>query len=333
MSSRILLVEDDPSNIDAITSILKSEGYHISVATSGTRALDTLTRLHPDLILLDVVMPGMDGYETCQRLKADPRWQDIPVIFLTGRTETSDVVRGFEVGAVDYVAKPFNAHELLARVRTHLALDQLHRENRSLLLNVLPAPIADKLRKQQGILAEKFDDASVLFSDIVGFTSLSTRLSPNQLLGLLNDIFSGFDELAELHGVEKIKTIGDAYMAAGGLPVHNPEHLVGLAKMALGMHAVVAKAGQPYGGLCVRVGLNVGSVIAGVIGLRKFIYDVWGDTVNTASRLESHGLPGKVHVSQAVYDRLKDQFRFEPRGVIELRGRGPMNTYFLVDTL
>src|SRR3954468_22762904 len=140
MISRILLIEDAPANIQALSAILKEQGWQISVATSGQQAIDLLGRIRPDLILLDVMMPGMDGFETCQRIKASRAWREIPIIFLTAKTETADIVRGFEVGAVDYVGKPFNAHELLARVRTHLALDQLHRENQRLLLNVLPAP-------------------------------------------------------------------------------------------------------------------------------------------------------------------------------------------------
>lgn len=326
--NRILLVEDEPVNIQAVSGILKDQGYQVSVATSGAKALEVLTRVRPDLILLDVMMPGMDGFETCQHIKASPELREIPIIFLTARTETDDIVKGFEVGAVDYVAKPFSGHELLARVRTHLSLDRLHRENKRLLLNVLPEPIAEKLKSQQGILAERFEDVSVLFTDIVGFTPLSARLSPTELLELLNRIFSDFDELAASRGLEKIKTIGDAYMVAGGLPEPHPDHLAAMASLSLEMHRVVREA---FDGLSLRVGLHVGSVIAGVIGRRKFIYDVWGETVNTASRLESHGAPERVHVSQAVYQRLADRFHFEPRGITELKGTGPVETYFLVE--
>lgn len=329
MTSRILLIEDEPMNIQALSAILKEQGYHISVATNGQQALDLLERVRPDLILLDIMMPGIDGYETCRRIKASTHWREIPLIFLTAKTETADIVRGFEVGAVDYVAKPFNAHELLARVRTHLALDQLHRENQRLLLNILPAPIADKLKKQTGIIAERFDDVSVLFADIVGFTPLSARLSPTELLELLNRVFSGFDEFAGRHGLEKIKTIGDAYMVAGGLPEPHADHLGAMAMLALEMQESIRETGREFGGLDLRIGLHAGGVIAGVIGIRKFIYDVWGDTVNTASRLESHGAPGRVQVSDTVFQRLQSRFDFEPRGTIELKGRGPMSAYFL----
>jgi class 3 adenylate cyclase len=329
MTSRILIVEDTPANIQAVSAILKEQGFQISVATNGRQALEVLERVRPDLILLDIMMPEMDGFEACQRIKASVAWREIPIIFLTARAETADIVRGFELGAVDYVSKPFNSHELLARVNTHLTLDQLHRENQRLLLNVLPAKIAEKLKQQVGIIAERFDDVSVLFADIVGFTALSTRLSPTGLVELLNRMFSRFDELADQNGLEKIKTIGDSYMVAGGLIEPDPDHLAAMANMAMAMHASIAELGDEFPGLSVRVGFHVGSVIAGVIGIRKFTYDVWGDTVNTASRLESHGVPGRIHVSDAVHQRLRGRFAFEARGVIELKGRGPMETWFL----
>ena len=329
MTSRILIIEDAPANIQSLSAILQARGYQISIATNGRRALEVLERIRPDLILLDVMMPEMDGFETCRQIKASSAWREIPIIFLTAKTETADIVRGFELGAVDYVAKPFNSHELLARVQTHLTLDHLHRENQRLLLNVLPASVAEKLKQQVGIIAERMDDVSVLFADLVGFTSLSARLSPTDLIELLNRIFSSFDELAAKHGLEKIKTIGDAYMVAGGLIEPNPDHLGAMAAMALAMLENVREMNREFAGLNLRIGLQIGSVIAGVIGIRKFTYDVWGDTVNTASRLESHGAPGRIHVSDAVFARLDGRFVFEPRGLIELKGRGPMQTYFL----
>ena len=330
MNARILIVEDAPPNILALTSVLKEHGYQVSVATNGRQALDVLDRVRPDLILLDVMMPEMDGFETCQHIKASTKWREIPLIFLTSKNEPTDIVRGFELGAVDYVAKPFNAHELLARVHTHLTLDRLHRENERLLLNVLPASIARKLKQQAGIIAEGFDNVSVLFADLVGFTALSARLAPTELIELLNRVFSTFDELAEQYGVEKIKTIGDAYMVAGGLPEPCSDHLDSLASMALAMLDRLRDLNSEFDGLSLRIGLHTGHVIAGVIGIRKFIYDIWGDTVNTASRLESHGVPGRVHVSDTVYEQLKGRFAFEPRGLVELKGRAPMQTFFLL---
>jgi len=326
---RILVVDDAAANIQMVTAILREHGYQISVATNGRQALAVLERVRPDLILLDVLMPEMDGFEACRRIKHNPAYQDIPIIFLTAKTDATDIVRGFELGAVDYVPKPFNAYELLARVNTHLTLDRLNRENEQLLLNVLPAPIAAQLKKQPGIIAERFDDVSVLFADIVGFTGLSARLSPSELIEMLNGLFSTFDELADRHGLEKIKTIGDAYIVAGGLPEPRPDHLDAMLRLALDMVDAMQALRATRGDLQVRIGVNVGSVVAGVIGFRKFSYDVWGDTVNTASRLESHGEPGRIQVSEAVYLRLRDSFAFGPRNTVELKGKGPVCTYFL----
>jgi class 3 adenylate cyclase len=329
MTERILVVDDAPENIQAISTILREQGYQVLAATDGQRALDVLAKVRPDLLLLDVIMPGMDGYEVCRRIKASPELAEIPIIFLTGKTETEDIVHGFQVGAVDYVGKPFNAHELLARARTHLEIGRLNRENHRLLLNVLPEQIAERLKKNEGVIAERFEDVSVLFADIVGFTTMSTQVTPTALVELLNRLFSGFDELCDRHGVEKIKTIGDAYMAVGGVPEPRAGHLEALARVGLEMHAIVQSIGGERG-LAMRAGIHVGTAVAGVIGMRKFTYDVWGDTVNTASRLEHHGVAGRLHASDTVFERLGDKFRFEPRGVIELKGRGPMSTYYLL---
>jgi adenylate cyclase len=326
---RILVVDDTSANIQAVTAILREHGYQISVATNGRQALAVLERVRPDLILLDVLMPEMDGFEACRRIKHNPAYQDIPIIFLTAKTDATDIVRGFELGAVDYVPKPFNAYELLARVNTHLTLDRLNRQNEQLLLNVLPASIAEQLKKAEGIIAERLDDVSVLFADIVGFTALSARISPADLIEMLNRLFSAFDELVDRHGLEKIKTIGDAYMVAGGLPEPRPGHLEAMATFALEMLNAMQSVSAAHGELQVRIGIHVGSVVAGVIGLRKFSYDVWGDTVNTASRLESHGEPGRIQVSEAVYLRLRDRFAFGPCHTVELKGKGPVSAYFL----
>ncbi len=329
MNERILVVDDTPANIQALAGILRGAGYQLSVATDGTQALEVLSRIRPDLILLDVMMPGIDGFETCRRIKKVTELRGIPVIFLTAKTEVADIVKGFETGAVDYVAKPFNAHELLARVNTHITIDRLNRENQRLLLNVLPPRIAECLKQQKGIIAERFEDASVLFADIVGFTPIAGKLSPTELVELLNRIFSSFDELAKKHSLEKIKTIGDAYMIAGGLPEAYPDHLRAMAHMALEMMEAARQFTHSSGGITLRIGLHVGDVVAGVIGTHKFIYDIWGNTVNIASRLESHGAPGRIHVSETVYLRLNKEFTFEARGPIELKGHGMMNTFFL----
>ena len=158
---------------------------------------------------------------------------------------------------------------------------------------------------------------------------MSARLSPGELLGLLNRVFSRFDELVEEHGLEKIKTIGDAYMVAGSLPQPQPDHLDRMVRLAMAMQRAVAEMGGELGGMRLRIGIHVGSVVAGVIGIRKFIYDIWGDTVNTASRLESHGVPGRIQISEEVFRRIQGWCRCEPRGIVDVKGKGPMNLYLI----
>jgi adenylate cyclase len=333
MSERILIVDDAPANILVLSKILVDHRYQISAVTSGRQALEALDRLRPNLILLDVMMPELDGFEVCRQIKAAPEWRDIPIIFLTSRFGTEDIVRGFGAGAVDYLTKPFEPLELLARVSTHLSIAKLNRENRELLLNVFPGPIADRLKQRPEIVADAFDDVSVLFADIVGFTSLSARLTPTALIERLNLVFSGFDAIVDLHGIEKIKTIGDAYMAAGGLVASTPDHLEAIANSALAMLDFVRELSGTLDGLRIRIGLHTGPVTAGVIGARRFSYDIWGDCVNVARRLESQGVPDRVHVSRDVVSRLNDRFFFEENGEIELKGRGSAQTFFLVRSI
>ena len=204
-------------------------------------------------------------------------------------------------------------------------------ESERLLLNILPPPIADRLRSGERVIADRFEDASLLIADIVGFTKLSSELSPNALVELLDDIFSVLDVLVERHGLEKVKTIGDAYMIVGGVPTTSDDHVERLAQMALDMCVAVRELQSvPPRVVEIRIGMSCGPLVAGVIGSKRTIYDVWGDTVNVASRMESLGAPGRIHVSEAVYTRLRDSFDFEPRGEIEVKGKGVMPTYYLL---
>jgi|RhiMetdeSRZDD1v2_1073273.scaffolds.fasta_scaffold60472_3 adenylate cyclase len=329
-SSRILIVEDTPANIQVLTATLKERSYQISVATNGQQALDVVARVQPDLILLDVVMPEMDGFETCRRLKASEQWRQIPVIFLTAKTDTPDIVKGFELGAVDYVGKPFNAHELLARVNTHLTIDRLHRENERLLLNILPAPIAERLKSGDEHIADKFAEVSVLFADIVEFTKLAASMAAPSLVELLNDLFTRFDLAASEFGIEKIKTIGDAYMAVCGLPRVCDDHSERILQMAQRLMQIAREFSAERGlNLHLRIGVNRGPVVAGIVGRRKFIYDLWGDTVNVASRMESHGVADAIQVTRPVFERLRDRYSFEARGSIEVKGKGQVEAWLL----
>jgi class 3 adenylate cyclase len=210
------------------------------------------------------------------------------------------------------------------------ALDDARARSDNLLLNILPAPVAERLKADAGAVADRFDDVTVLFADIVGFTPVAQRLPPEEVVDFLNRLFSRFDALADAHGLEKIKTIGDAYMVAGGLPAHRPDHAEAVCAMALAMIDVAARTPAPDGSAVqLRVGVATGPVVAGVIGARKFSYDLWGDTVNTASRMESHGVGGAVQITEATRARLGARRAVEERGEIDVKGRGRMRTWLL----
>lgn len=214
--------------------------------------------------------------------------------------------------------------------RAEAALSLAHQKSESLLTNILPAIIADRLKQTSATIADGFPETSVLFADIVDFTPLSAHVSPVELVQLLGDIFSRFDDLVEKYRLEKIKTIGDAYMVAAGVPVSRPDHAEAIAEFALEMRATLINYNQEYGtSLRLRIGINSGPVVAGVIGKLRFLYDLWGDAVNTASRMESHGIPGEIQVTEATHDLLKEKFVLEDRGLIEVKGKGRMRTYLL----
>jgi len=482
----IVIVDDKPTNLGVLFDFLTDSGFKVLVAQDGESALQKVEYAHPDLILLDVMMPGIDGFETCRRLKAQESTKDIPVIFMTALSDTVDKVKGFNLGAVDYVTKPVQQEEVRARVTTHLKLRNLQKkleaqnlqlqeeieqrknaeeslreaeakyrsifENASdgifqsnpqgryitanralariyrycspeelmtqitniwrqlyvdptrsediatllqmedtvsdiesqvyrkdgkiiwisenirtvrdsngavlyyegtvaditerkksevalrqarkkaelLLLNILPQPIAERLKKGQRTIADSFEEVTVMFADLVEFTKYSAQTSPQALVETLNVIFSMFDRLAEKHGLEKIKTIGDAYMVVAGLPTPRKDHAEAMAQMALDMREAIAKYNSENGeSFKIRIGINSGPVVAGVIGIKKFSYDLWGDTVNTASRMESQGQPGQIQVTRATYERLQAQYLFDERFPIHVKGKGEMTTYLL----
>ena len=224
-------------------------------------------------------------------------------------------------------------YERLAKAEFHARrqLEAEQEKSERLLLNILPQSIAERLKQSHRTIADNFTEVTVLFADIVGFTELSAQISPPEVVELLNQIFSIFDQLAEEHQLEKIKTIGDAYMVVAGLPEPYPDHAAAIANMALDMQQALTKFNHKTGkNLDIRMGIHTGPVVAGVIGLKKFAYDLWGDTVNTASRMESHGIPGQIQVTPETYEYLKEQYLFQARGLIPIKGKGEMNTYLLV---
>jgi class 3 adenylate cyclase len=223
--------------------------------------------------------------------------------------------------------------EIMSRNDSEQALRQEQEKSEQLLLNILPQCIADRLKKDDRAIADGFADVTVLFADIVGFTEISNVASPSELVELLNHIFSIFDRLSQEYGVEKIKTIGDEYMVAAGLPLPREDHAEAIATMALAMQKSIENITFRQQPITLRIGINSGSVVAGVIGRSKFTYDLWGDTVNVASRMESSGMPGKIQVTEATYQLLKDRYQFLERGLVTIKGKGEMITYWLVSTI
>ena len=339
----LLIVDDDPTNRDVLARRLTRQGHTSRGAAHGEEALAMLRDERFDLILLDIMMVGMNGFQILSYLKKNPLLRDIPVIMISAMEEIDKVACCIEMGAEDYLHKPFNTVLLNARVMSCLKKKRFHdqevlyvnqikteqEKSERLLLNILPKTIVGRLKEDKEV-NERYEAVTVLFADLGGFSPVSERIAAGALVHLLNQIFSLFDELTLVHGLEKIKTIGDAYMVVSGLPVPRGDHAVAMAEMALAMIHAMENFNQEKGmQLALRIGMHSGPVVAGIIGTRKFSYDLWGDTVNTASRMESHGLSGKIHLPESTYHLLKSCYLFEKRGWITVKGKGKMLTYFL----
>jgi adenylate cyclase len=351
LNGKILIVDDQPVNVLLLKQMLSNAGYVSITSTTDPRQVRALhLKNRYDLILLDLQMPGMDGFQVMEELKEIEPDGYIPVLVITAQPDHK--LRALQAGAKDFVSKPFELPEVLARVHNLLEVRLLHGESKQLydqvvaeqkvserlLLNVLPASIAERLKAAPGVMADnvteviadRFEDVTVLFADIVEFTKFSEGVSAEILVDVLNDIFTRFDDIADNRGLEKIKTIGDSYMAAAGLPIYVADHTIRAAHMALDMLDAIDCFNELGGHkLKVRIGIDTGPAVAGVIGKRKFFYDLWGDIVNTASRMESHGVAGRIQVTDSVQQRLKGSFLLEKRGAIEVKGKGKMQTWFL----
>jgi adenylate cyclase len=343
--SRILVVDDNASNRDLLSRRLQRQGHTVLQAEDGTIALALVEKEALDLVLLDLMMPGISGYDVLASLKGNPQFREIPVIMISALSELDSIVRCIEAGADDYLAKPFDPTLLRARVGSSLEKKHLRDRERAmvealrlekerseqLLLNILPRGIVTRMNSGETIIADQRSNVTILFADLVGFTKLSSRLSAGDLVRLLNGLFSEFDRLALDLGIEKIKTLGDSYMVAGGLPEPRADHAHAVADMALAMIATVERMNSELPiALQMRIGIHSGDVVAGIIGTHKFVYDIWGDAVNIASRMESHSLPNRIQVSAATHQHLQEHFRLEPHGSVDVKGKGPMETYFLL---
>lgn len=342
--SSVIIVDDNEDIRSVLSGQVRRQGHWVSEATNGRHALELLQKEPFDLMLLDIMMPQMDGYAVLQHLKTDPLLRHLPVVVISAVDDLESVVKCIELGADDYLFKPFNKTLLKARVNACLEKKHLRDQEQQylqviqaeqekaerLLLNILPQPIAERLKQGDRVIADNFAEVTVLFADLVDFTKLSARISACELVILLNEIFSTFDLLAEKHGLEKIKTVGDAYLVVGGLPTPRADHAQAVAAMALDMQQAIARFNQTgQESFNIRIGINTGPVVAGVIGAKKFSYDLWGDTVNIASRMESHGVAGCIQVTAATYEHLKDDYHLKERGSIAVKGKGEILTYFL----
>ena len=350
LRAKILIVDDLPANILLLERMLGGAGYVSITSTLDPRAVQVLHEKNGyDLIVLDLQMPGMDGFQVMEGLKDHEKDGYLPVLVITAQPDHK--LRALRAGAKDFISKPFDVAEVLTRVHNMLEVRLLHVEIRRkneelkklfdqvvaerkvserLALHVPPDSIAARLQARPDVTADSFADVTVLIADIVGFAELTPAVSPERLALLLDEIFTSFDGHAKGRGLKKIKTLGNSYMAAAGVPVPSRDHAVRAAHMALDMVDALDRFNERGGhSLQVRIGIATGAVVAGVIGKRLYLYDVWGDAVNIASRMESHGVAGRVQVSESTRRLLGEPFRLEERGALAVQGQGEVRTWFL----
>lgn len=391
---RILVVDDYPALVTITRHKLLQHGYEVITAQNGKDAFDLVESDLPDLVITDVEMPLMDGYELCKLIKKDQKLRSIPVILVTSRIEAPSLMKGIEAGADNYLTKPYDDDTLFSKVNellnnpvaisdvtetvpvniegqqynlkadyshlvnllvstykntlgqnsrlekmqsglnaTNQELQLTKKEHEELLQNIFPKKIADSLLAYGTVSPERYTDATFMFTDFDGFSKIVPDLSPEKLIESLSFYFDKFDEFISQHNIIKIKTIGDSYMAAGGIPDRNITHPIDTVLAALKMKFFVLNLKEsipdsiPYFPL--RIGIHTGHSVVGVIGKRRFAYDVWGEAVNLAARMEQNSESNCINISQDTYDRVKDFFECEPRGEIEAKNIGKVPMYFL----
>jgi class 3 adenylate cyclase len=304
----VLIVDDTPTNVAVVSGLLK-DSYRTKVATNGEKALAIATAAEkPDLILLDVMMPGMDGYEVCRRLKDIPVTRDIPIIFLTAKIE-------------------------LARVRTQLALQealieaQESRRQADLLLHaLLPKKAADEIRNIGTVIPRRYENVAVLFCDVTNFTAYCDKHEPEDVVSRLDALFVIFERITAKHGLEKIKTIGDGFMAVAGLLQIIDDPVGAAVRCGLEMTSTIIDAHLDWE---VRVGVHAGPVVAGVVGQERYQFDIWGDTVNVAARMVGMSAPGSVAATKETFDKIASAFDGESLGMLDIKGKGAISVFGL----
>ncbi|HWN32461.1 MAG TPA: adenylate/guanylate cyclase domain-containing protein [Pseudonocardia sp.] len=338
----LLVVDDNPMNRDILARRLRRLGHNVTLAENGLDALDALRRGPFDLVLLDILMPEMDGYGVLEHLRADADLRHLPVLVLSALDDIDAVARCLEMGAVDYLPKPFNPVVLRARVGAclenkrlhdaevrHLAQVEFERRRADGLLHViLPDAIVTELKASDAVAPRRHDDVAVLFVDVAGFTRYCDDRPPEEVLANLQDLVVRYEEIAVRHGLQKIKTIGDAFLAVAGVPERVDEPVLAAARCGLEM--VAAARDLPRVEWRVRVGIHCGPVVAGILGRRQYGYDVWGDTVNTAARVEHHGVVDAVALSGAAWDRIRARAQGTPLGIVPAKGKDGLRVHRLL---
>jgi len=370
----ILYVDDEENNLNSFRAALRRD-YNVFTALSGEEGMEILSKNDIHVVVTDQRMPHMTGVQFLQRIPGD---QDNIRIILTGFTDMESIIEAINTGKIyRYIKKPWDKDELKITIDNAIETVILRRNNKqliyelqvnneqlevkvqqrtreierqkeiiemakaqsdSLLLNILPEEIADELKKFGKSYARKHNQVSVLFADIKGFSSIAETLTPVKLVTQLDEVFGAFDNIIAKYDMEKIKTIGDAYMCACGLPQSNEENAIRAVKAGLDMQRFINEFGlankiQNLPVFEVRIGIHTGPLVAGVVGLKKFAYDIWGDTVNLASRMEQHSEAGKVNVSGTTYQLIKDHFRCTHRGMIEIKSKLHVDMYFVEEEI
>jgi class 3 adenylate cyclase/FixJ family two-component response regulator len=366
----VLYVDDEENNLNSFRAALRRY-YNVFTALSGEEGIEILTKNDIHVVVTDQRMPHMTGVQFLQHIPGD---QNNIRIILTGFTDMETIIEAINTGMVyRYIRKPWDKDELKITIDNAIETIVLRRNNKKLiselqanneqleqkvldrtgeiekqrkiieagkaqsdklLLNILPDEIAEELKRFGRSYARKHDEVSVLFADIVGFTTIAETLSAEKLVTLLDEIFRAFDNIVEKHDIEKVKTIGDAYMCACGLPLADNDNSIKAVKVALDMQQFMKGFGlslriQNLPDFQIRVGVHTGPVVAGVVGIRKFAYDIWGDTVNLASQMEQHSEPGKINISGDTYALVKNHFNCTYRGKIAAKSKGEVDMYFV----
>ncbi|MCR9143047.1 MAG: response regulator [bacterium] len=394
MQTQIVIAEDSAVQAVILRRALENHGYQVTWAKDGAAGLAKVIEIRPALVITDVEMPVMNGFDFCVAVKSNPELTAIPVILCTSLSQPEDIIRGMEAGADGYVTKPYDEKYLMYRVRALLDnpygpedaepvdityagndyvitagrrqilnlllstyentvkqygelinaqmelkrlnqdLDASFRESERLLINILPEGVARQLKKEGQVTPQHYDSVTVLFTDFQSFTQLAERMTPAELVRQLDSTFSFFDSAIERFGLEKLKTIGDSFMCAGGIPEANATHAVDAVLAALEIQEFMRQVkdfrklrGDEFWDC--RIGISTGPLVAGVVGSKKFAYDVWGDTVNMASRMESSGEIGRINISESTYELVDGFFACEERGRVQAKNKGEVLMYFV----